>query len=85
MRKIKLENRDGLDLYMEEIEPCRWKMTGVPEWGTYNVSYDDSECKHIRFIDPTGGPLMGVGSVIDDEVVTGISWEKGVGFVFRTK
>ena len=85
MRKIKLENRDGLDLYMEEMEPCKWKLTGAPEWMIFNVSYEDSDCKHVRFIDPAGGPLIGIGSVIDDEVITSIVWEDKIGFVCRTK
>lgn len=81
MRKIKLQNRYGLALFLEEIEPCRWKLTG--ESPAY-ISVIGAE-NDIKAIDPEGGPFIGIGYPIDDEQVTGVTFEQGVGYIFRTK
>lgn len=76
--KIKLPNRDGADLYLEKIEDLE---NNLSKW-SLKVDKKHDYCLHylrvigkypdeIEAIDPSGGPYMSVGELIqatDNEI-----------------
>ena len=75
MKKIKLFNRDGADLYLvktnEEIEPNIWvwsleadKRHGyIFEYCRFMIDSDNT----IEAIDPSGGPMLSLADEFEDK------------------
>ena len=59
MKTIKLNNRSGLNIYLEEVDKNVYAIKGNESY--YRVGYQDKECTKIDFIDPDGGPFIKVG------------------------
>ena len=72
--KIKLFNRDGADLYLENCDVNLWKLS-VDDKYKYVLEYIrvgyETDNKTINFIDPSGGPYLSVGQRIDGDYVIG--------------
>lgn len=51
--KIKLNNRDNNNIYLEKLDNEFWKLSGGLSY--YRISENDGV---IDFIDPSGGPFM---------------------------
>lgn len=75
MKKIKLFNRDGAKLFLEEIggidkENSEYKLT-IDDTHSYCLKYVryilNSDNKTIYAVDPAGGPFMAVGNTIEDK------------------
>jgi len=68
MNKIKLYNRYREEIWLEEIEGGVWKL----------ISKNPEALKHMRLIleddgsiwavDPSGGPFLGIGGIIQDNL-----------------
>lgn len=78
MKKIKLFNRDGADLWLEKIEEVeqhisKWKLK-VDEEHSYCLEYLrvigtplDRKVVDIEAIDPSGGPYIPLGGILKGE------------------
>lgn len=76
MNKIKLDNRDGVNLYLVN-KGDYWKLEGPELYTSYLriIGYPDS----IKAIDPPGGPFMSIGDVHSGKKIMDFKWEEGVG------
>lgn len=64
--KIKLYNRDGADLWLEKEDSNIWKLK-VDQNHTYVLKYIRIiGYPEIEAIDPSGGPFISVGDVLND-------------------
>lgn len=70
--KIKLYNRDGADLYLENCGVNLWKLS-VDDKHKYVLGYIrvgyEIDNKTINFIDPSGGPYLSVGQRVNKDYV----------------
>lgn len=70
--KIKLYNRDGADLYLENCDVNLWKLS-VDDKHKYVLGYIrvgyENDNKTINFIDPSGGPYLSVGQRVNKDYV----------------
>lgn len=75
MNKIKLYNRDGADLWLENTEKqidlnvSEWKLK-VDSEHKYCLEYlrvIGNYPKEIDAIDPSGGPMLSVGNIFEDK------------------
>lgn len=63
--KILLSNRYGDKNYLVPINETDFKIEFDKRGGgSLNVGYSDSERKILKFIDPSGGPMISVGDKI---------------------
>lgn len=69
--KIKLFNRDGANLWLEQYTPEHWKLNCDEEhkWVLeyMRVGYDNENSTEYSFIDPSGGPFITPGYEVIDE------------------
>ncbi len=68
MKKIKLYNRDGADLWLENIKDNQWQLK-VDKNHEYCIQYIrviGNYPKEIEAIDPSGGPFLSKGDVLDN-------------------
>ena len=68
MKKIKLYNRDGADLWLENIKDNQWQLK-VDNKHKYCLQYlrvIGNYPKEIEAIDPSGGPFLSKGDVLDN-------------------
>lgn len=66
LRKLLLLGRYGEKRYLQEVEPCIFKLTGEDLDYMQIVFSEDN--KSIYAVDPTGGPFISVGSFIKDGI-----------------
>ena len=75
MMKIKLYNRDGADLWLENTGEqiaeniAKWKLN-VDDKHKYCLEYMRFICNYpseIEAIDPSGGPMLSVGDVFENK------------------
>ena len=75
MKKIKLYNRDGADMWLEYLGPCSseekasfWQLK-IDDKHKYCLEYIRmiGELNHIEAVDPSGGPFLSLGFVFNDE------------------
>lgn len=59
MNNIKLYNRYGENIYLEQIEEYKYVLKGNTDW--CRVIFSDKDMKDINAIDPSGGPYMSIG------------------------
>ncbi len=66
--KIQLYNRDGLDIWLENIEDDFWELkTKDKEYFSYlRLIYEDDK-NDIFAVDPPGGPFLHIGMIINGE------------------
>lgn len=80
MKKIKLFNRDGADLWLEKIEEVE---PHISKWGlkvdgehNYCLEYirviggsldENLKVKNIQSVDPSGGPFISIGDEFEDK------------------
>lgn len=83
VKKIRLQTHDGSKNYLEEIEgrPNQYKLVCAVD-SLRGGSLPDGK----EFIDPSGGPMIIVGNLLEDydsitHIVKNISHEKGIGTV----
>lgn len=80
-------NRHGVQYSFEPIDKNTYKLIG--DFGNF-IRYGamDGETKvdfnNLRFVDPSGGPFIGIGSFVDGREVTKIS-AKGTEVFFKCK
>lgn len=80
MEKIKLYSRSGNDNYLELINDKTYALKTT--YPCIRVGYTDSNRDSIRFIDPSGGPMMVVGETLEEvrARIKSIDFVKGVGY-----
>lgn len=76
MKVIKLFNRDGADLRLVQTDNNLWELS-VDEKHKYVLEYmrvigkegieDMSDPKNWESIDPSGGPLIGIGDIFENK------------------
>ena len=69
MKKIKLYNRDGANLWIEKLENGQWELK-VDKEHEYCLKY--MRCignypTDIEAVDPSGGPMISVGDIFEDK------------------
>jgi hypothetical protein len=71
MKKIKLYNRDGADLWLEQVDENTsvWKLKVDPE---HNYCLEYCRCIGDNFlepeaIDPSGGPMLSLGDEFEEK------------------
>lgn len=81
MNKIKLDNRDGVDLYLVPKDNY-YVLDGPDLYKTYlRIIYSGTspEDGQIGAIDPPGGPYMSIGYVLGDKKISKITFKAGEG------
>ena len=73
---IKLPSRSGNNNYLELINDKTYVLKVTYPY--VRMGYLD-ESKEIKFIDPSGGPMIVVGEVIEGHKVKSINFIKGTG------
>lgn len=74
LRKIKLFNRYGDDIRLEEVEKGKFALRGTD--GSIRVIYNDMEKDEIHAVDPSGGPFLAIGDHVDEMTITKICHDK---------
>lgn len=75
MKKIKLNSRDGTNsTLIQTKEPLKYKLE--TEY-CYRIGFKGDSMKECSFIDPSGGPFITIGSIIEGHKVKTI-YENGV-------
>ena len=69
MKKIKLFNRDGANLWIEELKNGQWELK-VDKKHDYCLKY--IRCigdypDNIEAVDPSGGPMINIGNIFEDK------------------
>lgn len=77
MDKIKLPNRDGVNLYLVN-KGDYWKLEG-PELYTSYLRIIGFIPHGIEAIDPPGGPFMSIGDIYSNKKIIKFEWEEGIG------
>lgn len=67
--EIKLKSRDGTDNRLIQVGPLKYQLV-TPF--SYRIGYTDDTMQECSFIDPSGGPLISVGSEIEGHRVKAI-------------
>lgn len=71
-KSIELYNRYHSKLWLEFIEDNKWVLKGDNDaMDYYRVGYEHDN-KSIRFIDPSGGPFLSVGTIVNGKKITSI-------------
>lgn len=67
MKKIKLYNRDGANLWLENIKDNQWqlKVDKNHEYCLQYIRVIGNYPKEIEAIDPSGGPFLSKGDILD--------------------
>ena len=79
-----LFNRDGDNVYLEEIKPNKYLLHTPPQYMRVINSSRNKDL--IMAIDPSGGPFISIGNPIIEinETVKFIEHKKGVGYIIET-
>lgn len=79
-----LFNRDGDNVYLEELKPNKYLLHTPSQY--MGVINSDRNKDLIIAIDPSGGPFISIGNPITEinETVKFISHKKDVGFIIET-
>lgn len=86
MNNIKLYNRYGENIYLEEIEENKYVLKGNTDWCRVIFSYNSMNS--INAIDPSGGPYMAVGNFSidnDSKVLNNIRESESGKFILEFK
>ena len=73
--RIKLFNRENFETYLEKEETGLWELHVSIDHT--RVGYDDSSGK-ILFVDPSGGPFLQVGGLVNGRKILKIEIENGI-------
>lgn len=80
MTKIDLPNRYGDSVYLEQDKENNWWLVGDKSaFLSHRVIYSNDDHK-IRAVDPSGGPFLCVGYIVNNKTVTNIEFIKGKGY-----
>ena len=79
---IKLYNRYGDNIYLENLENNKWVLRGGDDY--YRVIFDKSP-DDIKAVDPSGGPFLSVGDKVEGKEIIEIVQISKIGFVFTLK
>jgi hypothetical protein len=71
--KIKLPNRDGVEVWLEKLSSGRWSLKSSQEYITKYLRVGYKEDGEIEFIDPPGGPFLQVGGEVSGRKILGIT------------
>lgn len=87
MTEIKLPNRYGYNVFLKHVDGDNWLFDGDNDAFEYHrLIYEHGEDKKIHAVDPSGGPYLSIGYIVDgDKAVTNITFEKGMGYVVELK
>lgn len=79
-----LFNRDGDNVYLEELKPNKYLLHTPSQY--IRVINSSKNKDLIMAIDPSGGPFISIGNPITEinETVKFIEHKKGVGFIIET-
>lgn len=79
-----LFNRDGDNVYLEELKPNKYLLHTPSQYMRVINSSRNKDL--IMAIDPSGGPFISIGNPITEinETVKCIEHKKGVGFIIET-
>lgn len=79
-----LFNRDGDNVYLEELKPNKYLLHTPSQH--MRVIYSDRNKDLIMAIDPSGGPFISVGDPITEinETVKFIEHKKSIGYIIET-
>lgn len=77
---IKLHSRSGNDNYLEFINDKTYALKTTYPY--IRIGYTDNSKKSAKFVDPSGGPMIVVGEVLEEAKakVKSIDFVKGVGY-----
>lgn len=80
MEKIKLYSRSGNDNYLELINGKTYVLKTTYPY--VRVGYTDDSIKSAKFVDPSGGPMIVVGEILEEAKakIKSIDFVKGVGY-----
>lgn len=82
---IQLYNRYGLDVHLEELEDDKWIFTGEDDAFEYHRVIFEKGHKELHAVDPSGGPYLCIGYVVEDKTVTSIKQDKEKGYIVTLK
>ena len=80
MEKIKLYNRDGNNLWLEKTVDSYWKLRSDESTSLLGVQISFESDGSIYSVDPSGGPYLAVGTVLEGYRITEIETD---GFTFK--
>lgn len=70
---ILLYNRYYNGLYLHHVKDNVYQLMGPDDAFLYmSVGYTDNKCSDIKYIDPAGGPYLGVGTTILERTISKI-------------
>lgn len=77
---IKLDSRSGNDNYLELIDGKTYALKTTYPY--IRVGYIDGNRDSAKFIDPSGGPMIVVGEILEEAKakIKSIDFVKGVGY-----
>lgn len=68
--KIKLPNRYGQNIYLEQVSPNKYKLTG--DLSYMRIGHNPETCQ-IEFVDPSGGPFLAVNDKLPIGIIKSIN------------
>lgn len=86
MNRIDLPNRYREKVYLEQDDNGDWWFTGDDKSFAYHrVIFSEDGSRKIHAVDPSGGPYLCIGYVIDNKTVTNIEFIKDKGYKVTLK
>lgn len=69
-----MRNRNGVEYRFEQVSENTYTIKGALEYWRYGgqEGQDYVDYNNLGFVDPSGGPFIGIGSVIDGRKVVRI-------------
>ena len=80
--RILLPNRDGLKNYLVKYKDDKYIFQPEFDWVTAGITGSND---NIKSYDPSGGPFMTIGYVVENYIITNIEYIDGKGCVFTLK
>jgi hypothetical protein len=81
-----MRNRYGTEYSFEKVNDNTYKIVGDLKYWRYGgkEGQDNIDWSDLGFVDPSGGPFISVGSLIENRVITNIS-VKGDEILFEVR
>lgn len=81
-----MRNRHGDEYRFEQIDSCTYTIVGDLKWWRYGGQDDQQtiDYSNLGFVDPSGGPFIGIGYLIGDRKVVNISLD-GERIIFKVE
>jgi len=75
-RILKMKNRYGDEYWFEKVENNLYKLSGNLQYFRFGAKEGKIDTNDLSFVDPSGGPFIGLGDMIEGKKITKISSNK---------